>query len=89
MINVCKYQKGAYICVIKINKGFDLTAKKMKTLTIIFKENGKSTKITSSNWNDFSIQLFKISPMSYTEDIEDLEKVFTDGKFDGKFIKIS
>lgn len=59
----------------------------MKTVKILFKKTGNKETFQSDNWNDFSTLLFQKSPLSYIEDIEDLEVVFEKG-FENDFIKI-
>jgi hypothetical protein len=59
----------------------------MKKVTLLFKESENKETFNAKDWNDFSNILFQKTPISYIEDIEDLEVVFENG-FENNFIKI-
>ena len=59
----------------------------MKNLTVTFKESKSKQVITANDWNEFSHKLFLITPISFIEDVEDMEDVFNNG-FENNFIKI-
>jgi len=60
----------------------------MKTLNVFFKESQNNHKITAYNCNDFASKLFLICPISYIEDVEDMEDLFNNG-FENSNIKIN
>jgi len=60
---------------------------KNKKVTLLFKESERKENFYAKDWNEFSTILFQKTPISYIEDIKDLEVVFEKG-FENDFIKI-
>jgi len=60
----------------------------MKTVTIFLKQSQNTHKITASDWNDFVAKLFQVCPISYIEEVEDMEYIFNNG-FENASVKIN